>query len=48
VADHAEGLIATLVADQADSACRRRLTALSGIFGADAYCALTLRRRPRD
>jgi len=48
VADHAEGLIAALVADQADSACRRRLVALSGIFGADAYCALTLRRRPRD
>ncbi|MFA4939490.1 error-prone DNA polymerase [Brevundimonas sp.] len=48
VADHAQGLIAALVADQADSACRRRLTALSGIFGADAYCALTLRRRPRD
>ena len=48
VADHAEGLIAALVTDQADSACRRRLEALSGIFGADAYCALTLRRRPRD
>ena len=49
VADHAEGLIAALVADQrrqrdaADGS-----SALSGIFGADAYCALTLRRRPRD
>lgn len=48
LADHAEGLIAALVAEQADTSCRRRLTALFDIFGADAYCALTLRRRPRD
>ncbi|MCC4295888.1 MULTISPECIES: PHP domain-containing protein [Brevundimonas] len=48
LADHAEGLIAALVAEQADASCRRQLTALSDIFGADAYCALTLRRRPRD
>ncbi|RZJ47601.1 MAG: error-prone DNA polymerase [Brevundimonas sp.] len=48
LADHAEGLIAVLVTDRADAPCRKRLSALSGIFGVDAYCALTLRRRPRD
>ncbi|WP_298123342.1 error-prone DNA polymerase [Brevundimonas sp.] len=48
LADHAEGLIAMLVTDRADALCGRRLSALSGIFGNDAHCALTLRRRPRD
>ncbi|HAF80321.1 MAG TPA: error-prone DNA polymerase, partial [Brevundimonas sp.] len=48
LADHAKGLIAVLVTDRADAQCRRRLTALSEVFGMDAYCALTLRRRPRD
>jgi len=37
-----------LVTDRANDLCRRRLSALSGIFGVDFYCALTLRRRPRD
>jgi len=48
LADHAGGLIAVLITDRADSSCRRRLSALSDIFGDDAHCALTLRRRPRD
>jgi len=48
LADHAGGLIAVLVTDRADASYRRRLSALADIFGADAYCALTLRRRPRD
>lgn len=48
LADHANGLIAVLVTDRADTQCRQRLSALSGIFGSNAYCALTLRRRPRD
>ncbi|WP_291839320.1 error-prone DNA polymerase [Brevundimonas sp.] len=48
LADHAGGLIAVLVTDRADASCRRRLSALADIFGADAFCALTLRRRPRD
>nr|WP_315049818.1 error-prone DNA polymerase [uncultured Brevundimonas sp.] len=48
LADHAQGMVGVLVTDRADPLCRRRLTALSGIFGIDAYCALTLRRRPRD
>jgi error-prone DNA polymerase len=48
LADHAGGLIAALVTDRADASCRRRLSALADIFGADAFCALTLRRRPRD
>ncbi|WP_420469972.1 error-prone DNA polymerase [Brevundimonas sp. FT23042] len=48
LAEHAEGLVAILVTDRTDAACRQQLLALSGIFGPDAYCALTLRRRPRD
>ncbi len=45
---HAEGLIGMLVADKADAACMGQLRRVAEIFGDGAYCALTLRRRPRD
>nr|WP_314121576.1 error-prone DNA polymerase [uncultured Brevundimonas sp.] len=48
LADYAQDMIGVLVANRADALCRRHLTALSEIFGVDAYSALTLRRRPRD
>ncbi|MDQ1153049.1 error-prone DNA polymerase [Brevundimonas sp. SORGH_AS_0993] len=48
LADHAEGLIAVLAPDRPDAVTHRRLAQLRAIFGADAYLALTLRRRPRD
>jgi error-prone DNA polymerase len=43
-----KGMIAMLVADRANGLLRMQLIRLRDIFGADAYCALTLRRRPRD
>ena len=43
-----EGLIAVLVPDEADDLTARRLRRLADLFGDRAYCALTLRRRPRD
>jgi error-prone DNA polymerase len=43
-----KGMIAILVADRANGLLRMQLIRLRDIFGADAYCALTLRRRPRD
>ena len=48
VALYAEGLIAVLVPDKADAASTGQLRRLADIFGDRAYCALTLRRRPRD
>lgn len=48
LAAHAQGLIAILVPDQADDVCALQLSKLAAIFGADAYMALTLRRRPGD
>jgi error-prone DNA polymerase len=48
VADHAEGLIAVLVPDEADGRCAADLRRLRGIFGDRAHVALTLRRRPGD
>ncbi|MBA3833742.1 MAG: error-prone DNA polymerase [Chthoniobacterales bacterium] len=43
-----EGLLAILVPDRVDSAFEGNLARLKEIFGARTYCALTLRRRPRD
>src|SRR6202034_747718 len=48
VAAWGEGMIAILVADRANGLLRMQLIRLRDIFGAHAYCALTLRRRPRD
>jgi len=41
-------MIAILVADRANGLLRMQLIRLRDIFGANAFCALTLRRRPRD
>ncbi len=46
--DWAEGLIAILVPDRADSDNEVRLSRCKELFGDRAYMALTLRRRPRD
>jgi len=43
-----EGLIAILIADQADDLCALNLRRLKSTFWADGYLALTLHRRPRD
>ncbi|NBW12413.1 MAG: DNA polymerase III subunit alpha [Caulobacteraceae bacterium] len=48
VADHAEGLIAVLVPDEADARCAGDLETLGALFPGRAYLALTLRRRPGD
>jgi error-prone DNA polymerase len=48
VAVWCEGLLAILVPDRIDKAFESNLTRLKATFGADAYCAMTLRRRPRD
>ena len=45
---YAEGLIGVLVPDKADATCAGQLRRVADIFGDRAYCALTLRRRPRD
>lgn len=45
---YAEGLLAVLVPDKADEACRMRLRRLREVFGDRAYLALSLRRRPND
>ncbi|MBI1684195.1 error-prone DNA polymerase [Caulobacter hibisci] len=45
---YAEGLIAVLVADDADAVCAQRLRRIKATFSAGAYLALTLRRRPGD
>jgi error-prone DNA polymerase len=46
--DHAEGMLAVLVPDEADDACRQNLQQIAAFFPARAYFALTLRRRPGD
>ena len=43
-----EGLIAMMIPDRANGLLRMQLIRLRDIFGANATCALTLRRRPRD
>ena len=48
VAQHAEGLLAVLLPDEADEQCAVRLRKLREIFADRAYMALTLRRRPND
>ncbi len=48
VAAWGEGMVAVLVPDRANGLLRMQLIRLRDIFGANAYCALTLRRRPRD
>jgi error-prone DNA polymerase len=44
----AEGLVAILIPDRPNAAFRTQLKRLKTIFKDDGYCALTLRRRPRD
>ena len=46
--EHAEGLIAILLPDQADDACALHLRQLRDVFGERGHLALTLRRRPND
>jgi error-prone DNA polymerase len=43
-----KGLIAVLIPDRANGLLRMQLIRLRDIFGANATCALTLRRRSRD
>jgi error-prone DNA polymerase len=48
LASYAEGLMGVLVPDKADVTCAGQLRRVADIFGNNGYCALTLRRRPRD
>ena len=48
LADWGQGLIAMLVPDRANGLLRMQLIRLRDIFADRAFCALTLRRRPRD
>jgi len=48
LAQWSEGLIAMMIPDRANGLLRMQLIRLRDIFGANATCALTLRRRPRD
>jgi error-prone DNA polymerase len=48
VAAWSEGLVAIIVPDRANGLLRMQLIRMRDIFDANAYCALTLRRRPRD
>jgi error-prone DNA polymerase len=48
VAAWSEGLIGIFLPDKANGLLRMQLIRMRDIFGAEAYCALTLRRRPRD
>ncbi len=48
VAAWREGLVGIFLPDHANGLLRMQLIRLRDIFGNDAYCALTLRRRPRD
>jgi error-prone DNA polymerase len=43
-----DGLIALLLPDKADAATQRQLARTKRIFGDRSYCALSIRRRPRD
>ncbi|MEA3018227.1 MAG: error-prone polymerase, partial [Sphingomonadales bacterium] len=45
---HAEGMIAALVAGDADAADAAALGRLADLFGDRAYCAISYRRRPGD
>ena len=45
---YGEGLLAVLIADEADETCALRLRRLREVFTDRAYMALTLRRRPND
>jgi len=48
LAEHAEGLIAILVPDEADETCGMQLRRMAEVFGDRAYVSLCLRRRPND
>src|ERR1700744_4093587 len=48
VATWSEGLIGIFLPDKANGLLRMQLIRMRDIFGAEAYCALSLRRRPRD
>jgi error-prone DNA polymerase len=48
VAAWGQGLVGIIVPDRANGLLRMQLIRMRDIFGANAYCALTLRRRPRD
>ena len=48
LADWGQGLIAMLIPDRANGLLRMQLIRLRDIFADRAFCALTLRRRPRD
>ena len=48
VAAWSEGLIGIFVPEKANRLLRMQLIRMRDIFGSNAYCALTLRRRPRD
>jgi error-prone DNA polymerase len=48
VGAHAEGLVAALVPDEADSTTEVALAQISDIFGERSHLALSLRRRPGD
>src|ERR1700742_5200057 len=48
VAEWSEGLVAILAPELPSAALRTRLKRLKTTFGDNGYCALTLRRRPRD
>ncbi|MDO6670486.1 error-prone DNA polymerase, partial [Paracoccus sp. 1_MG-2023] len=48
LSDHAEGLIAILVPDQADDTCAMHLRRMRETFSDRGYLALSLRRRPND
>ena len=48
VVHHAEGLIGILVPDLPDATTADQLRDIADAFGARAYCALSLRRRPDD
>src|ERR1700753_1091725 len=43
-----DGIIAILVPDRVDTAFEQNLSQLKEIYGDRAYCAMSLRRRPRD
>jgi error-prone DNA polymerase len=48
LAQWTEGIIAILVPDRVDTVFDQNLSHLKEIYGDRAYCAMTLRRRPRD
>src|ERR1700760_203934 len=44
----AEGMVAILIPDRIDKCFEGNLSRFKATFGGGAYCAMTLRRRPRD